>query len=293
MMGGMASTKLVANWFIAKRGQALGIATMGVSLSGMVMPTIATWLVGEFGWRGGFQVYAAGILVIVVPVVALLVVTAPEEVGQRPDGDAPDAPEPPAKAADVVWSTRGLLRTGNFWVIALPFGMSFSALSAVLIHLPPYAEDLGFGGYLPARALSAAAAAGVLGKLVFGRLVDRGDPRVAVWISFGTQIVGLGMLMNASSYTTLLVGALVFGFGMGGVVPLQGAVSGRAFGRLSFGKVMGLMQPVRVPLNMIGVPLAAGIRDATGSFDLAFWIFVGVYVASAGTIALLRVPSGD
>jgi len=288
MMGGMASSKLVANWFERKRGKALGIATMGVSLSGLVMPTVATWLRDGWGWREGFLAYSIGILVIVVPVVALFVVTRPEDVGQRPDG-AQDGDEGPIDTpVDRIWRTREILRAPNFWLIALPFALVFSALSAILVHLAPYAEGLGFTGYQPGLVLSAGAGAGVLGKVFFGWLVDRGDPRFAVLASFATQIVGLALIMNASAYAALLAGGLVFGFGMGGVVPLQGAVSSKAFGRFSFGSVLGLMRPVQVPMHALGIPLAAWIRDTTGSFELAFWIFLGVYVASCLLIAALR-----
>ncbi|MBW2267768.1 MAG: MFS transporter [Deltaproteobacteria bacterium] len=293
MMGGMASAKLVANWFALKRGRALGIATMGVSLSGIVMPHVATWLIGHFGWRGGFQIYAVGILLIVVPLVWFFVITRPEDVGERPDGHSPDAPAAPLAAADVYWSTRDMLRAPSFWAIALSFGLAMACLSSVLIHLPAYATDLGFDGYQPAWLLSASAFAGMLGKPVFGSLVDRGDPRVAIWTSFGVQFAGVVLLMNAVSYPTLVAGGIVYGFGMGGIVPLQGAVAGRIFGRLSFGKLMGLLRPVQVPLNMIGVPLTAFIHDRTGSFALAFWIFLGVYAAGAALISFLRNPAHD
>ena len=68
----------------------------------------------------------------------------------------------------------------------------------------------------------------------------------------------------------------------------QGAVSGKAFGRFSFGSVLGLMRPVQVPLHAVGIPLAAWIRDTTGSFEIAFWIFLGVYAVSCLLIAALR-----
>ena len=291
MMGGMASGKLVANWFAANRGAALGIATVGVSLSGLVMPTIATWLVEEIGWRRGFLVYAVGIAVIVLPLVAFFVVTRPEDIGQRPDGAAPDAPQV-ENSADVWWTRGEILRARNFWVIALPFAMTFAVLSAVLIHLVAYASDLGIEGYRATHALSLAAGAGAIGKIAFGRLVDRVDPRIAVWASFTAQIAGLLLVLAADDYAALVTGGLVYGFGMGGILPLQGALVGRAFGRLSFGEVMGLMRPVQVPLNMVGVPLAAWIHDETGSFDGAFGAFLGVYVASAAIIALLRLPAG-
>ena len=111
---------------------------------------------------------------------------------------------------------------------------------------------------------------------------------MAVLASFTNQIVGLALIMNASSYAALLAGGVVFGFGMGGVVPLQGAISGKAFGRFSFGSVMGLMRPVQVPMHAMGIPLAAWIRDTTGSFEIAFWIFLGVYAVSCALIAGLR-----
>jgi MFS family permease len=289
LMGGMASAKLVSNWFVRRRGTALGVATMGVSLSGLVMPPIATWLVAAFGWRSGFAVYALAILAIVVPVVALFVVTRPEDVGQQPDGGTPPTPGGAPAAPEVAWDTLDLLRARNFWVIALPFAAVFSSLSSILIHVVRYANDVGIHGYAAGWILSLSAGAGVPGKVVFGRLTDTLDPRIAVWLSFGTQIAGL-LLMMLGGYAWLLVGGAIFGFGMGGVVPLQSAVAGHAFGRLSFGKVMGLMRPVQVPLHALGVPLAAWIRDATGSFALAFQIFLAVYVASALAIGALRLP---
>ena len=289
MMGDMAASKLVANWFVENRGAALGIATVGVSISGLVMPTVAVWLVDQIGWRQGFLVYAVGVAVIVVPLVTFFVVSRPEDIGERPDGDAPNAPVT-ENPVDVWWTRGEILRTPNFWIISLPFAMTFAVLSAVLIHLVRYAGDLGIDGYRATHAVSLAAGAGAVGKIVFGRLVDRWEPRAAVWASFATQIAGLLFLMAASGYGSLVTGGILYGFGMGGVVPLQGALVGRAFGRLSFGQVMGLMRPVQVPLNMVGVPLAAWIHDSTGSFEGAFGIFLGVYIASTALIGWLRLP---
>jgi len=291
MMGGMASSKLVANWFELRRGTALGIATMGVSLSGLVMPTVATWLVGQVGWRGGFTVYGIGILAIVVPVVSLMVITRPEDVGQRADGETPEERDARPTEPEIAWRTSQILRSPNFWVIALTFAAVFSSLSAILIHVVPYCHDLGITGYRASWILSISAGVGVLGKVVFGRLVDRVDPRIAIWASFGTQIVGVLLILDAGSYAALNVGAGVFGFGMGGVVPLQGAVTGLAFGRLSFGEVMGLMRPVQVPMHALGIPLAAWIRDTTGSFELAFQIFVGIYALCCVAATGLRLTA--
>jgi MFS family permease len=293
MMGNLASAKLVANWFEKKRGRAFGIATVGVSFSGLVMPAVANWLITVVGWRSGFQVYAALTIVIVIPLVAALVVDRPEDMGLRPDGGAPE-PGPPLRnpSQELHWRTVELLRSRNFWAIALPFSLAFSSLSAVLIHMVPYAGDLGISSDRAWPILSAAAGAGAVGKPVFGYLMDRIDARYAIWGSLGGQLLGLSLLMQGGGFGALLAAAIVFGFSMGGTVPLHGSVTARAFGRLSFGKAMGLLRPVQIPIHMLGVPLAGWIFDATGSYDLAFRIFAGFYVAAILFAGALQLPRG-
>jgi MFS family permease len=53
-MGQLATSKLVSNWFVLKRGMALGIAATGISLSGVVMPSVSAALITHYGWREGF-----------------------------------------------------------------------------------------------------------------------------------------------------------------------------------------------------------------------------------------------
>lgn len=292
-MGGMASAKLVANWFIRQRGAAFGRATMGVSLSGLVMPLLATWLVSEHGWRVGCLVYALGTLLVVTPLVLRFVISRPEDVGQLPDGRRPQPELPPLPAeSERVWSARELLAHGDFWRIAIPFALALSTLSAVLIHLVPHAHELGIGGYRAGWILSASAGCGALGKVCFGSLIDRFDPRRVVWFSFGLQMLGLVLIRATHDYTGLLLGASLFGFSMGGVVPLQGAICGMAFGRQSFGSVMGSMGPVQVPLHAAGIPLLAWIRSASGSYDHAWELGIAVYALAALIVGGLRVRHG-
>jgi MFS family permease len=312
MLGGLAGSTLVSNWFTARRGTALGIATMGISLSGMVMAPLATWLIAEFGWRSTFVVYAGVAVVVILPVAWWLIVNRPEDLGLLPDGLpppaertplpapalrplAPGAPltHPPARGAGSArsaWSARRSLRNPNFWAITLAVSFSFCASSAVLTHIIPHATDIGLDPLAAATVLSVMAGIGMIGKVMFGWLTDRVSHRGALWLAIGLQAIGMGLFMRATEYGSLLGAAAVFGLGMGGLMPLWGAAIGAAFGRLAFGRVMGLMSPFMIPIQTIGIPFAGWMFDRTGSYDLAFTSLIGFYVLAFASVTFLRIP---
>jgi len=80
---------------------------------------------------------------------------------------------------------------------------------------------------------------------------------------------------------------------MGGIMPLCGTLIGACFGRRSFGRVMGLMSPMLLPIQVLGVPFAGYVYDRFHSYDLAFTTFVGLYGFSIVTLLLLRVPARE
>jgi MFS family permease len=305
MLGAIPGSAVVANWFSARRGIALGVAGMGISLSGLAMAPVATGLIASIGWRNTFLVYAAITLVTVIPAVWWVIVNRPEEMGQCPDGAAaspdgtrtPDPPEPDLHHARHFpgppapdWSTGEALRERNFWVIAVFVGLNFFANGAVLTHIIPHATDIGFEPLPAAWVLSTMAGFGVIGKVLFGWIVDRLPTRAALCLATAFQGIGVALVYSASEYPALLAAGAVFGLGMGGIVPLWGATIGAGFGRHAFGRVMGLMTPVMVPIHIFGIPYAGWIYDRTGSYEIAFVTFLGAYVLAVGAALFLRLP---
>jgi OFA family oxalate/formate antiporter-like MFS transporter len=155
----------------------------------------------------------------------------------------------------------------------------------------PQFMDMGFHIEQAAFALSVVATLGVLGKVVFGWLIDNFPPSLAVWVCIATQALGALGILWFENYYFLLGASAVYGFGMGGVVPLNGAVTGAAFGRLSFGRVMGLMRPATLPIQGASVPLAGWIYDQTGSYLYAFELYFAAWFIAAIAIALVKLPS--
>ena len=297
---------MVGRWFVRRRGQALGITALGSAAGGVAFPPIVTALIASLGWRGAAGALGAGLFLLVIPIV-LFVARRPEDVGETPDGDpiaaetqAPATsamatargsaePHPAAQAEPV--ATRVLLRDRNFWVITVAIGFAYCPVSVMLAHLVPFATDIGISPARAAILMSGYALGSALGRLPFGWLADRIDKRIVVWIMFAWFALSWTQLMGQPSFGALLAAVVASGFAVGGTLPLWGALAGAAFGRATIGSAMGLMNLLMLPVSIAGAPIAAHIFDRTGSYQLAFTIFVGCFAFGAIAIAFLRLPA--
>lgn len=294
-MGNLATSKLVANWFDRKRGTALGIAATGVSLSGVIMPYLSAEIISSYGWRNGFMVYGLFTFLVVVPLVLRLVISKPEDIGLRPDGalvlqsstaHADQATPPPAPRI----SMHDVLRERNFWAIVLTFALMFCCMSTTLTHMVPRLTDLGHDLSLASLVMSLCAGLGVLGKLSFGWLGDKLPVRRIMLLIIVLQFVGQYIMYANVDLIWFALGAAVFGYGVGGVVPMHGTVIGKTFGRERFGAVLGAMRPAMFPVQIIGVPFAGWVYDTTGSYAQAFEVLLVLYFFAALAIGFYRAP---
>lgn len=294
-MGGLATAKLVTNWFSRRRGTALGIAATGISASGVVMPYVTATLIEAYGWREGFLLYGAFAAFVVVPLVLRLVISTPEDIGLRPDGklvDPParDAAAQAARLPAVPTPPAPILRDRNFWVLVTVIGLLFCCQSATLTHMVPRVTDAGVALQTASLVMSLCAGLGIAGKLSFGWLMDRWTARRTIWFTVGCQLLGQLAMLQQQSLPLFALGAALFGYGMGGVVPMQGALIAKVFGRARFGQALGMLRPAMFPLQIIGVPLAGWMYDTTGSYTQAFVVFIALYCVTALVALAFRDP---
>jgi MFS family permease len=160
----------------------------------------------------------------------------------------------------------------------------------MLTHIVPHATDIGFEPLAAAWVLSCVAGFGALGKVLFGWIADRIDKRLTLWCATGLQGLGVALILSAEQYHLLLLAGIVYGLGMGGMPPLMGALLGAAFGRYRFGRMIGLMNPIMLPIRVLGIPYAGWIFDRTGSYQIAFLTFIGCCAVSMLVLTLLRLP---
>jgi len=288
-LGPVSSNTAVARWFVRRRGTALGISTAGISMGGVIFVPLTQYLIDTIGWRHAFLALAAIVVACAMPPVALWMRRSPESMGLRPDGEPSrlTASEIGLVEREIERSVlpRDAVRSRDFWLIAIAFGLTVSGLSAILLHQIPYLIDQGIPPRTASWVLGATAAVGVVGKLGFGALIDRFDQRRVILGCFGLQAVGISLLLFHISPLMLVVYVLLYGYAMGGNVTLQATIVGDRFGRAHYGAIAGRMSPVIVTLQALGVPLLGWIHDRTGGYRPAFLTVVATTIVAAALIA--------
>ncbi|HTO10130.1 MAG TPA: MFS transporter [Candidatus Binatia bacterium] len=277
----------VVKWFSARRGLAMGLANTGASAGTLVLPPVAQLAVSGLGWRGAYVVFGLVVL-LVVNAVAPLMRRDPASLGLHPDG----APEPPpaARAAGGGLALGAALRSGAFWLLGAAYTATWLPVFIPLVHLVPFARDLGHPPLAAASAISAIGAGAVIGRLVMGWLSDRIGRRTTIAISMLLQAAAFLAFTGARDLPALYATAFLFGYSYGAITTLFPAIVGDFFGHEQAGTLVGFLFMVAGSTSAWG-PLAAGaVYDATGTYRPAWLLSAACNVVAFMLVLACRPP---
>ena len=299
LIGNLVVNVAVSKWFVERRGWAISLASLGVSAAGMVVPVLMVRVVDEFGWRDGWVVMGVAAWVLVYPV-ALIMRRQPEDHGLLPDGKiegaAEDAEAVEAARLDFVNSyTRGeAVRTGAMWLLVLAFGLAMVGLISLLFHSIPFLTDAGFGRSDAALMVGTQGAAALASKFAWGWAMQRFHPRGLAALSFllsGGAVVAMVPIARAGSLELMFAAFAVWGWGIGGMIPLSEFIWASFFGRRHLGAVRGAGMPLTIAFSAAG-PFFAGLYfDAMGSYDGALLTFASLWGIAALLVLMARQPA--
>lgn len=261
---GIAFTRAVNAFFIKNRGLALGICLTSTGVMAFAMPRFMTPYVAEHGWRAGFWVMFA-IVMISVPIVYLLLRDAPEDE----DGQVQQA------QSGLTFSQA--IRTVTFWKVASIFLLISTAILGLIPAFIPLLQDAGLSAKQAGQLGAALGLSVMVARLFIGFIIDRiFAPYVAAvafsCVAFGCLALGLGGIEYA------MVAAIALGFAVGAEVDLIGYFTARYFGMAHYGAIYGLQYSIFIFGAAIGPVYTGYIWDMTGNYDLALVIAAALMV---------------
>lgn len=261
---GIAFTRAVNAFFIKNRGLALGICLTSTGVMAFAMPRFMTPYVAEHGWRAGFWVMFA-IVMISAPIVYLLLRDAPEDEDGRP------------YQAQSGLTFSQAIRTVTFWKVASIFLLISTAILGLIPAFIPLLQDAGLSAKQAGQLGAALGLSVMVARLFIGFIIDRiFAPYVAAvafsCVALGCLALGLGGIEYA------MVAAIALGFAVGAEVDLIGYFTARYFGMAHYGAIYGLQYSIFIFGAAIGPVYTGYIWDVTGNYDLALVIAAALMV---------------
>lgn len=276
-VGVLPCVVLVSNWFVERRGTALGILLTGTSVGGVVIPPLATPLIEEFGWRSAMMILSLIIWLILGPAIAFFVRANPDEHSLGPGENS--------FAAEGVTFVEAL-RTPIFWIFAFAASLIFYPIFVTSQQLILQAAKIGFTPWQSTFVLSGLFAVSVAGKFLFGYLSDNFKPIRVILLCTSIMFASTFMLLNLNQ-TTAFVFLIPFGLGYGGAFVLIQRLAADFFGHRDYPKILGAITIGDTLGAVVGGMITGSLADRYGGdYTVGFY---GVIVATGIALVLMVV----
>jgi len=291
----LVSTYVINQWWVRRRGMAMGIAGMVAALIGAGgFPNLINWLIPIYGWRIAYMLLGLGILVGMLPLGLILIRNRPEDYGLYPDGTISVVADKDTAVGEPIeehWTLSEALRTSSFWIVGAGLSSGSMLSTGLTFHLFSIFKDSGLSSTVAASVfLPIAVTAGIM-HLGGGVLVDRVPIRVILTISLFLQTLALIMAPYLCSVQLALVFGLIMGMRGGLQMIVSNVIWARFYGRLHLGSITGVTTTLMVASSALG-PMPFGVaRDILGSYTVVLIGFAGLpFLLAVSTLLYCKSP---
>lgn len=267
------ATSLTVKWFPDKKGLAGGLTAAGFGSGSIILAPIATSMINSMGVYTTFKIIGI-VLLIVVCAASFFMVKAPT----------------PENAAAVQASAndknfKQMLKEGNFWLLWIVY--TFGATSGMMIigHAASLAEfySLGTGTVI----VMIVGLSNTLGRIVWGAVSDKLGRYITVLLMFIVSAAGLLLLNFNTSLGAIagIVGLIFIPSSFGGFLGSFPGITAENWGASKAAANYGWMFTAYGIASIMGPSIASSIREASGSYSLAF--IISMIMAVIGIILTL------
>jgi len=259
-----------------RRSLWLGIATAAATLGQVVLVPITQQLIAALGWRGAVLALAC-LALLTLPLAGVIAASRHQGLSNR-------AEQSLAEALREARAHRGYL------LLTLAFFVCGFHVQFIAIHLPAYIADQGLAPELAASALVMIALGNALGSWLSGWL--GGWLRKKYLLSaiyLGRSLLFLAFISVPVSAASVLAFSGALGVLWLSTVPLTSGIVAQVFGPRYMATLFAIVYLSHQVGSFTGVWIGARIFDTTGSYDVVWWITIGLGLVAAA----MHLPIND
>ncbi|XP_019629216.1 PREDICTED: monocarboxylate transporter 13-like [Branchiostoma belcheri] len=290
------SLAMIGRYFDKRHATANGIAICGTGVGQFALPPLFQFLIDEFGWRGALLI-VAGLMLNGCVCGALLrpIHLKEDRREEHADTETHNSDETQAKG---VAPLHQIMETFDVTLLKhrpfLLFGMSLLwtilGISIILVHLVAHAQMLGVGKTQASFLLSVFGACEAVSRPINGWLSDRGKISKIYYYAIGLS--GLTIANIAIPFATTYVGLVVcmvfYGLSSGVFQPLIAVLVRKYSGVSRISGGLGWNFVCQGVAFLLGPPIAGWLYDATGNYDMSF--YVAAIFTFLSVLVLLLIP---
>jgi len=294
----------IANrWFVERRGLVMGLLTASAATGQLIfLPMLASAVVGH-GWRVAVLI-VSGVGLLMIPLVAIFMRNAPEDVGLLPYGapaEAPRTAQPTPAGGNFAAAAFSALGRGfksrDFWLLAGSFYICGASTNGLIgTHLIPASMEHGISEVTAASLVATIGVFDLIGTTVSGWLTDRWDSRYLLCWYYGLRGLSLLFLPYAlgTQFLALAVFVVFYGLDWVATVPPTVRLTADIFGKRNVGLMYGWISAS----HQLGAATAAfgagAVRTWLGSYQVAFMTSgLLCLIASGLVIRIGQASKGD
>lgn len=276
--GPIALAKVIAGWFVRHRGLTLAIAlSTAPAIATAAMVVVASNLIGTHGWRTTYQIFAAGVMCIGLPVAFFFL------------REAPAAADPGAAGVDAVAAgktVREALCSRAFWLVMLLTSLVCSVAQSVNAHFVAFSAEHGVTIAAATIALSAFSLAGSAGPVLAGALADRVEGPKPLVIFYALPLLGL-VLLTTFGASMAVPTMVLLGVGFQSSSGMLAYLLTRYFGVRHASQLFGLGLGVVTLSTGVGPVILGFVRDRLNGFGATEPILILLLIVAILTVLLL------
>jgi len=281
-IGLMSIGILVNRWFDDKKGLATGIAYSGTGLMAALLIPISNNFIELYGWRFTYRFLAGVSLFVMIPIILFVVKDKPEDKGLEPYRVNNDN-QADAKAGNgaVAGLTRSeAFKMPGFWLLAIAALVIALCQSGPHVHTVAFISDIGYSLAF-ASTISSAYMMFLSGsKIAMGWVFDRlGSLRGSLLIGGCCAIFPVFALLARFQAMTWVY-ALVLSIASSGGTVLLNVLTANYFGRKDYSQIFSVVSMFNTIGIAISSPSLGLIFDTTGSYNLAWYLIMGIGIVA-------------
>jgi len=249
-----------------RRSWAMGVAAAAGSFGQFMMLPVEGLLIGRLGWAQALYVLALLVLVIV-----------PLALGLREP-----AAHGSARAHGVGAAMREAFGSRSFKLLTAGYFVCGFQVVFIGIHLPSYLKDRGFDPQVATMALALIGLFNVFGTYASGVIGQRWPKRYLLATIYGLRSIAIVLFLSLPlTPMSVYVFSAAIGLLWLSTMPATNAVVAQIFGVRHLSMLSGFVFLSHQVGSFLGVWLGGRLFDATGSYDLVWWIAVALGVFAA------------